>query len=706
MNPYRDNVQGKANEPITVAAFLDRADRLAGHTGADWSLEEIYDRLEANAPRVAIIGGSPDHPAHLADPETAARAALAVWRQGGVPFAFSHPVLCDGTAQSTMGMCYSLQSRNAVAAMVVNQMEAHAYHGAFVIAGCDKTPMGVVAALAHLDTVRRRRGEPPVFAVFAPAHVLKGGTIPPQTRTELEALARRARQAGYMDVGADLEETLRYILQCSSNTAFQGVLARCVDLGLLLSHQHKALERSLAVATCDRAGGICAFYGTGNSSRTMVAALGLTHPGLELLTEPPATPAIETAVSDLLGLINRPECGVREILRSSIANAVRVHSATGGSTNLMMHTVAAMQYAGFAFSLWDMDRIRTTHPVPDLFDYSLTEGRDIFALARQCGQGLHRATETLVHELACQGVPMDLDAMTATGTTWRQRLARTKGLAAANVTENPVILSQPRRPFSGVAVLTGNWFESAVVKVSGMPNEQLNAFDDQIHFVLYAENEDEANRLLLDPRLLQRLREESTFSEPLLRGVVRYNADRLGLPVDTDLPYGRLVDEATQSGVLKLALVISGQGPEAFGMPEMFTPMQHVNANRVLQRTTTILSDGRYSGVSYGAAIGHVTPEAARGGLLLSLQTGDLLHVQLRARRIDLLDPVAFALGRITPGTFHLDQRRSLAAERLERIRTRQRFVAAANRMAGHTDSARGVVPELIAMEATEPWQQ
>src|SRR5215211_9338668 len=246
INPYTHNVQGKANEPITVAGILDRARKEVGYEGRpDWSLEAIYDRLEENAPRIAIIGGSPDHPAHVVDPETAARAALRIWHNGGVPFHFSVPVLCDGTAQSTMGMSYSLQSRNAIAEMVVNQMEAHIYHGAFVIQSCDKMPMAVVSALAHLDTLRRRRGEAPVFAAFAPAHVLKGGTIPPDVRLELELLAADCRAAGHAEIAEDLEDTMQYILQCSSNTAFQGVFIRAVEAGILGEERHKAIEKGL-----------------------------------------------------------------------------------------------------------------------------------------------------------------------------------------------------------------------------------------------------------------------------------------------------------------------------------------------------------------------------------------------------------------------------------------------------------------------------
>ncbi|HQH71854.1 MAG TPA: dihydroxy-acid dehydratase, partial [bacterium] len=131
-NPYALEVQGKANEPICVAMLLDRA-RMQLDLPVEATLEAIYDRLENNAPRVAVITGSPDHPAHVMDHETVLKAAAAIWNRGGVPFAFGVPVVCDGTAQSTHGMCYSLVSRNLASAMVINQMEGHSYHGAFVI---------------------------------------------------------------------------------------------------------------------------------------------------------------------------------------------------------------------------------------------------------------------------------------------------------------------------------------------------------------------------------------------------------------------------------------------------------------------------------------------------------------------------------------------------------------------------------------------
>ena len=713
VNPYRDHVQGKANEPITVAAMLDRARRELTLDGeavpeADWTLGAIVDRLERNAPRIAVIGGSPDHPAHVVDPGTGVRAMLAIWREGGVPFGFSVPVLCDGTAQSNMGMSYSLQSRNAIAEMIVNQMEAHSYHGAFVIQSCDKMPLAAVSALAHLDTLRQKRGEAPVFAAFAPAHVLKGGEIPADTRADLERLAGELDGAGQGEIAEDLHDTMAYILQCSSNTAFQGVFARAMDAGVLDPVRHKALEKGLAVGTCDAKGGICAFNGTGNSSRHLVAGMGLVHPAVELLTDPPTTAQVDAVVADLIGLVNRPECGVAGILIANMGNAIRLHAASGGSTNLLMHIVGSVLYAGYRFSIWDLDRIHRAGRVPDLFDYSLTQGRDIFALAKQCCSGDIRGMETLVHEMVRNGVPMDLDAMTVTGETWRQRLADETGLSATGVAENPVILAKPRRQVSGVDVLRSNFFESAVVKISGMPEKQVDWFDEQVALVVYYEHEEDANADLLDVRLLDRLRDSGAFAAEDLGAVWRHNAPGLGLDAAAGdgLDAADLFDLMAKAGALKLAITIAGQGPVAYGMPEMFTPMQHINANRALRKLATVVSDGRYSGVSYGAAIGHVTPEAILGGAILRVATGDLLHLRFRARRIDLLDPAALHGGSVAlAGPALLDARDALAGERMLRLKARQKRVAAANRMVACTDAAMGVVPSAVADDAeTDFW--
>jgi len=725
-NPYRDNVQGKANEPITVLGLLRQAEEAPDISGLSYSLGEIYDRLEANAPRVAIVGGSPDHPAHILDRPTALRAAARIWDLGGVPFYFSVPVLCDGTAQSNIGMSYSLQSRNAISELVVNQMEAHSYHGAFVLSGCDKTPLAIVAGLALLDRTRQARGDAAVFATFCPAHVLRGGTLPPDLRFDFTDVAEKAQSAGHPELATDLRDTMAYILQCTTNEAYRGVLTRARHLGLIDAAMHKDFERRLAINTCHPDGGICAFNGTGNSSRNVVTALGLTHPAVELLTAPPRAKQVSRAVDDLFAMVNATGYSVSSIMVANFANAVRVHSATGGSTNLMMHMVAAMIYGGYDVNVWTVDAIRRNPPVPDIFDYSLTQGRDIFALARQVQAGNLRGIETVFFELLSLGIPMDSDAPTVTAGTWRQRLSDRRGLSASTVTENPIVLSKPRRSFSGVDVLESNLFESAVVKISGMTSEQLDHFDDKVCVTLFFENEEMANTGLLDIHLLERLKVHPALTKKTLLGIAAHNGAEAALAslrvLDREMlfdlmagifaPHGAAGNRAFAGDVvsegvplLRVAVVISGQGPRAFGMPEMFTPMQHINANQALRSLAVLVSDGRFSGVTYGAAIGHVTPEAFEGGGIGLLDTGDLLHLRLSERRLDLLDPTAFEDGRLVSWDVRLDQNRvGLATQRRRTIEERRRQIAATNRMDAVTDASRGVVPLVVAEEAQQPY--
>ncbi|MGH9938895.1 MAG: dihydroxy-acid dehydratase, partial [Blastocatellia bacterium] len=502
----------------------------------------------------------------------------------------------------------------------------------------DKQPLAAVAALAAIDVTRRARGDAPVFATFAPAHVLKGGTIPEDLRNEIEAVARRAEETDHQAIADDLRDALSYVLQCSSNQAFQGVFIRAAAAGVITREQHKDFEKRLAVNTCDGKGGICAFNGTGNSSRHVVSAFGLVHPALELLTAPPDQDRVNAAIDALFGYCDNPAYSVSEMVKQNVESAIRIHATTGGSTNLMMHVVSGVIHAGVDFSIWDYERIRLAHPIPDLFDYSLTQGRTIFELAEQCCSGQIRGMETVMYELIRNGVPMNVDAPTATGSTWRDRLADTRNLSAEGVKNNPIVLSRPRRQFSGVDVLQSNFFDSAVVKISGMPDAQIDEFDTKLAVALYFENEDEANRTLLDDHCLDSVKSnEAVTREDLLRIYENNSKQQAEAPL-TSLSREELFDHLLRERIIKFAVVISGQGPEAYGMPEMFTPMQHVNANRHLKKLAMILTDGRYSGVSYGAAIGHITPEAKRGGGILYLQTGDIIQSTLRARSITLVD--------------------------------------------------------------------
>ncbi len=702
-NPYRACIQGLANEPLPVHALLKGADSyLKGYKFflalGDYSLDVIVERLAANRPRICIIQGSPDHPAHLYDYEHSLRAAARVWQNGGVPFTFGLPVICDGTAQSNIGQSYSLASRNHTAMTVNINFEGHSYHAAYVLSGCDKTPTGILSGLASADRARREpeRGTAPVWAVFVPAHVLKGGVIPASTRQRLQDIQDKAVALGDKQLSDDIEENCHYILQCSSDEAFLGQLNRAVAHSIITQSEAEQILNELAAATCDEKGGICAFNGTGNSSRTLVSALGFVPRGAELLVDEPGSDIVFDSVDSLFRMLNKPEYAVCEILAANYANAIRIHNATGSSSNLMLHMPCVMRHAGFDVTLFDYEKVRDAHHVPDIFAHSLTEGRDTYVLAMQAKQGMHHGMESIYKVLADLGVPMDLDAPTVSGKTWGERVAALPVAVSPQLPqEKSVIRINPIRDISGTDIMRGNFFSSCTLKVAGMATEQFKRFDGRVFLVRYYENENLCNQELQSTDLVKTLCETMDLPPALLASLRQVNG---GSEADT-------IEDMVVKGTIAFAFVIAGQGPKAFGMPEMFAPSAYLRHQGILERTSILMTDGRYSGVTKGACVGHVTPEAYEGGAIGALQNGDLLWARLSQRRFDVLDMNAFLAGRLEPmQAMPLQERAGLIAERKARMEKRKNLVAACSWIDNTSNAEYGVVPESVNRRAVLPW--
>ena len=709
-NPYRTCIQGLANEPITVRALLKRAEALlkdeADFVGlGDYSQSAIVDRLAANRLRVCIIQGSADHPAHLFDLEHALRAAARVWQNGGVPFTFGVPVICDGTAQSNIGQCYSLASRNHTATAVNINLEGHSYHAAYVLSGCDKTPTGILSGLAAADRARREpeRGTAPIWAIFVPAHVMKGGSIPKSTRRKLQDIQDAARAAGDQHLADDIEENCRHILQCSSDEAFLGLLNRAAELQLIDSPAADRILDELAAATCDEKGGICAFNGSGNSSRTLVSALGFVPAESELLVDEAPTTVVARNVDQLFRIINKPEYSVCDLLARNYANAVRIHNATGSSSNLMLHMPCVMRHAGFDVSLFDYERIRDAFPVPDIFAHSLTENRDTFVLAQQGQAGLHHGMTSLYKVLKDLNVPMDWDALTVAGKTWGQRVAEVAVAVSPELPqERSVIRIKPVRDISGTDIMTGNFFTSCTLKVSGMSTDMYNRFDGRVFLVRYFENELECNQELRSNALVETLAAMPSLTPGLLAAIRRINGAPAGVQNDDQAGDAMAM---INDGTLAFAFVIGGQGPTAFGMPEMFAPSHSLRHHGVIEKSSILMTDGRYSGVTKGACIGHTVPEAFAGGGIGALVNGDLLWARLSEKRVDLLDVNAFVAGDLIPQPgAPIAERHELIAARRARMEKRQLQIAACNVIDNVSDAEYGVVPLAVHRRAVLRW--
>ncbi len=708
-NPYRDCIQGLANQPVTVQAVLRRAqDCLRDEPDflglGDYTQRTIVERLVTNRPRVCIIQGSADHPAHLHDAEHALRAAARIWQNGGVPFTFTIPVVCDGTAQSNIGQCYSLVSRNATAMMVNTSFEGHSYHAAYVLSGCDKSPTGILSALAAADRARRQpeRGNAPVWAVFVPARVMKGGRIPAGTRSKLQEIQQAARCAGDPQLADDIEENCRHILQCSSDEAFLGLLNRASEEQLIDRPAARTLLNELAAATCDDQGGMCAFNGSGNSSRTLMAALGFVPAGSELLIDVPPSALVADNVDQLFRIINKPQYAVCDLLAANYANAVRIHNATGGSSNLLLHLPGVMRHAGFDVSLFDYQAITEAQAVPDIFAHSLTENRDTFVLAEQARAGLHHGVSSVYKVLKDLSVAMDWDAPTISGKTWGERVAAIDFAVSPQLPQQrSLIRIEPVRALSGTAVLRGNFFTSSVLKVAGMSTALYERFDGRAFVVRYYENEESCNQELRSNKLVDILAAMPELTPELLAALRVINgAGQPGRARDDD------VMAMLNQGTLAFAFVIAGQGPVAFGMPEMFAPSQSLRHHGVIERTSILMTDGRYSGVTKGACIGHTVPEAFAGGGIGALIDGDLLWARLCEKRVDLLDRATFLDGRLAPlAGPPLAERRELIAARRARMEKRQLQIAASSLLDNVADAEFGVVPLAVHKRATIAWR-
>jgi len=706
-NSYRECIQGLANEPICVQYTVNKAWATAKEIDrsldpGEITLDEIVHRLVINRPRIAVITGSTDHPAHLRDDIHISLAVLRIWENGGVPFVFGIPVICDGTAQNNIGQSYSLVSRNDTAAAVNITFEGHSYHAAYVLSSCDKFPSAVISGLASADVARshKDRGQAPVWAIFIPSHVLRGGTIKQKTKDRLQRIMDKAREKDLVSLAEDIAENMRYILQCSSDEAFYALMKRSVRYGLIDENECRTIMDELATATCHKNGGVCAFNGTGNSSRTLVSALGLTPPKTELLMDAPIPEVVAECVDTLYRSLNHEELRITNILEKNFANTVRIHNATGSSTNILLHLPALMRYAGFDISIEDYERIREQTPVPEIFAHSLTEKRDTFVLAQQFADGKHRGMESMYRVLVDLGCTMDLDAPTMTGETWGERIKNLDEPVVNGTDISSVIRTKPVREVSGVEILRGNFMSTSVVKLAGMSDRQLTHFDDHLFITRYYENE----RLCIDemasPELFESLQGIiEKMPRKSLNQLLNYNSKGEVTEYDREI-----FSDLLKKGFLSYAFVIAGQGPKAFGMPEMFAPSQGLRHHQLLEASSLLITDGRYSGVTKGACIGHVTPEAFDGGGIGDLVDGDIMWLQIKKKHLDIIATDALENGQVKV-LAELPQRQELVAKRMAMMKDRVLQVAASNEMYDVSSAEKGCVPYPVDVRAIKKLQ-
>ena len=377
-------------------------------------------------------------------------------------------------------------------------------------------------------------------------------------------------------------------------------------IGARYAHGLLTLEEAaeLGCRACGSPGGGCQFLGTAASAQVVAEALGLapTHSALapsgQAIWRDVARRAAECVVE-----MRRRGIGVRDILtEAAVRNALLAHAAFGGSTNLLLHLPAIAHAAGLrrpAIEDWEWASAAT----PRIVD-ALPNGPAGHPTVRVFLAG--GVPEVLLH-LRRIGV-LETDALTVTGRTvgeeldaWerseRRARLRDRLRGSDGVDPDDVILSVAAARAAGLSSAMcfprGNLApEGSVIKSTALDPEVVGA--------------DGVYRFRGPARVFAR-------EEDAVAAIKRTGGGRQVAPGDV--------------------VVVAGRGPRGAGMEEIY---QVTSALRHLPwgREVAVLTDARFSGVSTGACVGHISPEALAGGPLGRLRDGDLVEIVVDTRRL------------------------------------------------------------------------
>jgi dihydroxy-acid dehydratase len=345
------------------------------------------------------------------------------------------------------------------------------------------------------------------------------------------------------------------------------------------------------VASAAPSPGHCNTMGTASTMNALAEALGMSLPGCAAI---PAPHRDRARMAYLTG--ERIVEMVREDLRPSAVmtreafeNAIVVNSAIGGSTNAPVHVTAIARHMGVPLELQDWQRLG--HRIPLLVDLQ--------PAGRFLGEEFHRAggVPAVVHELMTQGLVHE-DALTVNGRTLGENCRE------AVATDREVIrpFGRPLVENAGFLVLTGNLFDSAILKTS-----------------------------VISPEFRERY-----LSDPEHPGVFEGRAVVFDGPED----YHARIDDPDLGIDERCMLFIRGVGPVGYpGSAEVVNMQPPAALLRQGVHSLPCIGDGRQSGTSGSPSILHASPEAAAGGGLALLRTGDRVRIDLVAGRADALVP-------------------------------------------------------------------
>ena len=517
-------------------------------------------------------------PGHVHLKDMGDLVAGAVREAGGVAREFNTIAVDDGIAMGHGGMLYSLPSRELIADSVEYMVNAHCADAMVCISNCDKITPGMLMAAMRLN----------IPVVFVSGGPMEAGKVQSATPSVHSITVRKLDLIDAMVMAADDKVSDAEVAE---------------------------VERS-ACPTC----GSCSGMFTANSMNCLTEALGLALPGNGTLV---ATHADREVLFKRAGRLvvelcqryyQQDDASVlpRSMGFKAFENAMALDIAMGGSTNTILHILAIAQEAEIEFTMADIDRLSRSVPqlckvAPNTDKYHVEDvhrAGGIMAILGELDRAgkLHTDTPT-VHAKTMKDALDEWDIA-----RHPSEAVKTFYLAGPGGIPTQVAFSQSARwpsldvdrndgciraydhAFSkegGLAVLTGNIaLNGCVVKTAGV-DDALLVFEGPAHVV---ESQDEA--------------------------------------------VANILDDKVKAGDV---VIVRYEGPKGGpGMQEMLYPTSYIKS-KGLGKACALLTDGRFSGGTSGLSIGHCSPEAAAGGAIGLVRTGDRIRIDIPNRRINVL---------------------------------------------------------------------
>jgi dihydroxy-acid dehydratase len=544
---------------------------MAGARGL-WRATGMTDS-DFGKPIIAVVNSFTQFvPGHVHLKDLGQMVAREIEAAGGVAKEFNTIAVDDGIAMGHDGMLYSLPSRDLIADSVEYMVNAHCADAMVCISNCDKITPGMLMAALRIN----------IPVVFVSGGPMEAGKV------VLNGVTKALDLVDAMVAAAD---------------------DRVSDEDVA------AIERS-ACPTC----GSCSGMFTANSMNCLTEALGLSLPGngSTLATHADRKELFLRAGRQVVELCRRwyeeedPSALPRTIASfEAFENAMSLDIAMGGSTNTVLHLLAAAHEAGVNFTMTDIDRLSRRVPVlskvaPAKADVHMEDVHRAGGIMSILGQldraGLIHSDLPTVHAPSL-GAALDQWDISRTNDPAVQEFFK----AAPGGVPTQVAFSQSRR-----------WEELDTDRETGVIRSAEHVFSKDGGLAVLSGN------IALDGCIVK--------TAGVDESILKFTGPAVVFESQDAAVAGILTGQVKAGDVV----VIRYEGPRGGpGMQEMLYPTSYIKS-KGLGAACALITDGRFSGGTSGLSIGHVSPEAAEGGTIGLVETGDTIEIDIPNRTINL----------------------------------------------------------------------